>query len=156
METSLENYNGQNYHTAVLKRLLLYPQRAGKLTVNSGKYDVTLVQYETVNMGYFRTQRPVEVEVTTSSNVASLPGRASSRTSPCWLSPAPWANSLSRQVLTTSYCAPTEALYTYAIKGRGNIKFISEEPVVQFPAGIDTYTPKTEDRRKHRCRRRKT
>ena len=57
LETSMEHYNGQNYHTAVLKRLLLYPQKAGKLSVNSGKYDVTIVQYETVNMGFFRTQK---------------------------------------------------------------------------------------------------
>lgn len=68
----MEHYNGQNYHTAVLKRLLLYPQRAGKLSVNSGKYDVTIVQYEAVNMGFFRIQRPVERQVTTSSNAATL------------------------------------------------------------------------------------
>ena len=29
LESSMEHYNGQNYHTAVLKRLLLYPQKAG-------------------------------------------------------------------------------------------------------------------------------
>ncbi len=73
LETSMEHYNGQNYHTAVLKRLLLYPSESGQaFSVNSGKYDVTIVQYETVNMGFFRTQRPVEREVTTSSNVATL------------------------------------------------------------------------------------
>lgn len=143
METSLENYNGQNYHTAVLKRLLLYPQRAGKLTVNSGKYDVTLVQYETVNMGYFRTQRPVEVEVTTSSNVASLQVEALPEPRPAGFSGAVGKftveTSLDNELLRTNEAA----VYTYAIKGRGNIKFLSE-PVVQFPAGIDTYTPKTE------------
>ena len=36
LESSMEHYNGQNYHTAVLKRLLLYPQKAGKLSVNFG------------------------------------------------------------------------------------------------------------------------
>lgn len=72
LEAELEHYNGQNYHTAVLKRLLLYPQKAGKLSVNSGKYDVTLVQQEIVNMGFFRTTRPVERQVTTSSNAATL------------------------------------------------------------------------------------
>ena len=72
LEVQMEHYNGQNYHAAVLKRLLLYPQRPGKLSVNSGKYDVTIVQYETVNMGFFRTQRPVERQVTTSSNAATL------------------------------------------------------------------------------------
>ncbi|MDE5632042.1 MAG: BatD family protein, partial [Muribaculaceae bacterium] len=65
LETSMEHYNGQNYHTAVLKRLLLYPQKAGTLSVNSGKYDVTIVQYEQVNMGFFGTaSRPIERNVT--------------------------------------------------------------------------------------------
>ncbi len=72
LEVNLENYNGQNYNTAVLKRLLLYPQKSGKLTVNSGKYDITIQQFELVNMGFFQTQRPIERQVTTESNVASL------------------------------------------------------------------------------------
>ena len=72
LEVNLENYNGQNYNTAVLKRLLLYPQKSGKLTVNSGKYDITIQQFELVNMGFFTTQRPVERQVTTESNMASI------------------------------------------------------------------------------------
>lgn len=45
LEAELENYNGQNYYSAVLKRCLLYPQKNGKLTVNSGKYELTIQQY---------------------------------------------------------------------------------------------------------------
>ncbi|MDE6137422.1 MAG: BatD family protein, partial [Muribaculaceae bacterium] len=60
-----EHYNGRNYTTAVLKRCLLYPQKSGKLTINSGQYDVVVRTYETVNMGYFVTRRPVQQTVTT-------------------------------------------------------------------------------------------
>ena len=35
------------------------------------------------------------------------------------------------------------AVYSYIVKGRGNIKFLSE-PTIQFPSGIDAYTPKTD------------
>lgn len=143
LETSMEHYNGQNYHTAVLKRLLLYPQKSGKLSVNSGKYDVTIVQYETVNMGFFRTQRPVEKEVTTSSNAATLAVKPL---------PEPRAAGFSGAVGTFSVTTSLEpelmrtneaSVYSYIVKGRGNIKYLSE-PGVQFPAGIDAYTPKTE------------
>lgn len=142
-ETSIEHYNGQNYHTAVLKRLLLYPQKAGRLSVNSGKYDVTIVQYETVNMGFFRTQRPVEREVTTSSNAATLNVKALPEPRPDGFSGAVGHFSVQTSLEPELMRTNEASVYSYTVKGRGNIKYLSE-PAVQFPAGIDSYTPKTE------------
>ncbi len=144
MESSIEHYNGQNYHTAVLKRVLLYPQHSGKLSVNTGKYDVTVVQYETVNMGFFRTQRPVEREVTTSSNAASLQVHPLPEPRPTGFSGAVGKFSsvdisIDPELLRTNEAA----VYSYIIKGTGNIKYLAE-PVIQFPVGIDAYTPKTD------------
>lgn len=48
----IENYKGQNYMTAILKKCIIFPQKSGKLTINSGKYDITVVQYERVNLGF--------------------------------------------------------------------------------------------------------
>ncbi len=142
-DTSLENYNGQNYHTAVLKRLLLYPQKSGRLTVNSGKYDVTIVQYETVNMGFFRTQRPIERQVTTSSNAATLDVRALPEPKPAGFSGAVGSFSVTSTLEPELMRTNEASVYSYIIKGRGNIKYLAE-PIVHFPAGIDTYTPKTD------------
>lgn len=143
LESSMEHYNGQNYHTAVLKRLLLYPQKAGKLSVNSGKYDVTIVQYEQVNHGFFRTARPVEMAVTTSSNAASLTVKELPAPKPAGFTGAVGhftvETSLDPELMRTNEAST----YTYTIKGRGNIKFLAP-PAVEFPAGIDSYTPKTE------------
>ncbi|MDE5629274.1 MAG: BatD family protein [Muribaculaceae bacterium] len=142
-EISLEHYNGQNYHSIAVKRLLLYPQKAGKLSVNSGKYDVTLVKYETVNMGFFQTQRPVERSITTSSNVASIVVKPLPEPRPAGFNGAVGRysveTSLEPEILRTNEAA----VYSYIIKGRGNIKYLNE-PAVQFPAGIDAYTPKSE------------
>ena len=143
LETSMEHYNGQNYHTAVLKRLLLYPQKAGKLSVNSGKYDVTIVQYETVNMGFFRTQRPVEREVTTSSNVATLNVKALPEPRPAGFNGAVGHFSVNTRLEPELMRTNEASVYSYIVARRGNIKYLSE-PGVQFPAGIDAYTPKTE------------
>lgn len=143
LETSMEHYNGQNYHTAVLKQLLLYPQRSGKLSVNSGKYDVTIVQYETVNMGFFRTQRPVEREITTSSNAASINVLPLPEPRPAGFNGAVGTFSVETKLDTELLRTNEAAIYSYIIKGRGNIKYLNE-PSVQFPAGIDTYTPKTD------------
>jgi len=143
LQVEMEHYNGQNYHTAVLKRLLLYPQRSGKLSVNSGKYDVTIVQYETINMGFFRTQRPVERQVTTSSNAATLQVKPLPEPKPAGFTGAVGhfnvETSLEPELLRTNEAA----VYSYSVKGTGNIKFLSE-PTIQFPVGIDAYTPKTD------------
>ncbi len=143
LETSMEHYNGQNYHTAILKRLLLYPQNAGKLSVNSGKYDVTIVQYETVNMGFFRTQRPVEREITTSSNAASLMVKPLPQPRPAGFSGAVGQFSVSTKLEPELMRTNEASVYSYIVKGRGNIKYLAE-PAMQFPAGIDAYTPKTD------------
>ncbi|MDE6277082.1 MAG: BatD family protein [Muribaculaceae bacterium] len=143
LEMNLEHYNGQNYHTAVLKRLLLYPQKPGKLSVNSGKYEVTIVQYESVNMGFFRTQRPVEKKLNTSSNAASLTVEALPEPRPAGFNGAVGTFTasaiLSPELLKTNEAAT----YSYTVKGTGNIKFLNT-PQMEFPAGIDVYTPKTE------------
>lgn len=142
MESTIEHYNGQNYHTAILKRLLLYPQKAGKLSVNSGTYDVTVVTYETVNMGFFRTQRPIERAVTTTSNAATIEVKALPEPKPAGFTGAVGQFSVSTSLDPELMRTNEASVYTYDIKGSGNIKFLSE-PVVQFPAGIDTYTPKS-------------
>lgn len=142
-ETQMEHYNGQNYHTAVLKRLLLYPQKAGSLSVNSGKYDVTIVQYESVNMGFFRTQRPVEMQITTSSNAATLNVKPLPEPKPEGFTNAVGQFSVSTTLEPELMRTNEASVYSYIVKGRGNIKYLSE-PEVRFPAGIDTYTPKTE------------
>lgn len=143
LEMNLEHYNGQNYHTAVLKRLLLYPQKAGKLSVNSGKYDVTIVQYESVNMGFFRTSRPVERTLTTSSNAASLTVNPLPEPRPAGFNGAVGdftaSATLEPELLKTNEAAS----YTYTVRGTGNIKFLNQ-PQMEFPAGIDVYTPKNE------------
>lgn len=143
LEVQMEHYNGQNYHAAVLKRLLLYPQRAGKLSVNSGKYDVTIVQYETVNMGFFRTQRPVERQVTTSSNAATLQVNALPEPKPAGFTGAVGSFSVETALEPELLRTNEAAVYSYIVKGRGNIKFLAE-PTIQFPAGVDAYTPKTD------------
>lgn len=143
LEMNLEHYNGQNYHTAVLKRLLLYPQKPGKLSVNSGKYDVTILQYESVNMGFFRTQRPVERTLTTSSNAAALTVDALPEPRPAGFNGAVGHFTASAKLEPELLKTNEAATYTYTIKGTGNIKFLNR-PEMEFPAGIDVYTPKSE------------
>lgn len=143
LEVNLENYNGQNYNTAVLKRLLLYPQKSGKLTVNSGKYDITIQQFELVNMGFFTTQRPVERQVTTESNMASIEVTPLPEPKPAGFEGAVGRFTVSTDLQPELLRTNEAALYTYTIKGTGNIRYL-KQPDIKFPSSIDRYTPKTD------------
>ena len=142
-EVSLEHYNGQNYHTVVFKRLLLYPQKSGTLTVNSGEYKVTVEQVQMINMGFFSAPHSVEQELTTKSNAASLTVKPLPEPRPAGFSGAVGQFSVSTSLEPELLRTNEAAVYSYTIKGTGNIKYLAE-PDVQFPAGIDTYTPKTD------------
>ncbi len=143
LEVNLENYNGQNYNTAVLKRLLLYPQKSGKLTVNSGKYDITIQQFELVNMGFFTTQRPIERQLTTESNMASIEISPLPEPKPAGFDGAVGRFTVSTDLQPELLRTNEAALYTYTIKGTGNIRYL-KQPEIKFPASIDRYTPKTD------------
>lgn len=144
LEVNLENYNGQNYNTAVLKRLLLYPQKSGKLTVNSGKYDITIQQFELVNMGFFTTQRPIEKQIITESNMASIDVSPLPEPKPAGFDGAVGKFTVSTDMQPDDLLKTNEAaVYTYTIKGTGNIRYL-KQPAVKFPSSVDTYTPKTD------------
>lgn len=143
LEVNLENYNGQNYNTAVLKRCLLYPQKSGKLTVNSGKYDITIQQFELVNMGFFTTQRPVERQITTESNMASIVIDPLPEPKPAGFNGAVGKFTASVELNPELLRTNEAAFYTYSIKGTGNIRYL-KQPEINFPAGIDQYTPKAD------------
>lgn len=143
LEPETEHYNGRNYTTAVLKRCLLYPQKSGRLTVNSGQYDVVVRTYETVNMGYFMTRRPVQQTVTTNSNQAQLTVEALPEPRPEGFDGAVGTFSVSTDLNPEVLRTNEAATYSYIIKGTGNIKYLTA-PEIQFPAGIDRYTPKTD------------
>ncbi len=145
MLNQVEHYNGQNYITAVLKRCIIFPQKSGKLTINSGKYDLSVVQLERVSNGWFYSARPVEKEVrlqpyTSTVNITPLPEPR----------PAGFTNAVGRFQFDSSL-NPTQlrtgeaASLTYVLTGSGNLKYI-EAPKPEIPSEFEQYTPKTDVR----------
>ncbi len=137
----LEHYNGQNYLTAVLKKYIIFPQQTGKLTINSGQYDISVVQYERVNMGFFTTQRPVQKTVhvkpgNLSINILPLP-----QPQPDNFSGAVGKFTITSDLSSNSLRTNEAASLTLKISGSGNIKYI-KEPALDFPEEFEQYTPK--------------
>ncbi len=138
-----EHYNGQNYLTAVLKKYIIFPQKTGKLTINSGKYDITVVQYERVNMGFFSTSRPVEKSVhvnpgNLSINILPLP-----EPQPANFSGAVGNFKLESDLSSNSLRTNEAATLSLTITGSGDIKYI-KEPQIDFPVEFEQYTPRTD------------
>lgn len=138
-----EQVNGRNYYTAVLKRCILYPQKSGKLTITSGKYDLTVEQLEEYSIGPFRDVRPVPKEMKINSNTGSLNVMPLPQPQPDGFNGAVGHFTveahLSDDVLRTN---ETSSLI-FTVKGTGNIKYL-KEPKVNFPESFDLYTPKTD------------
>ena len=138
-----ENYNGRNYYTVILKRCLLYPQKPGKLTISSGKYDLVVEQLEEYSIGPFRDVRPVEKEIKINSNTGYLNVTPLPLPQPEGFNGAVGhftvESHLSNDVLRTN---ETSSLL-FTVKGTGNIKYL-KEPKVNFPESFDLYTPKTD------------
>ena len=142
---AVENYKGQNYVTAVLKKCIIFPQKSGKLTINSGKYDLSVVQIERVSNGWFISGRPVEKDVhlqpfTSTVDITPLPEPR----------PAGFDNAvgsftfesrLSPEKLKTGEAASLE----YIVTGTGNIKYL-HEPKPELPTEFEQLSPKTDYR----------
>ncbi|MCM1483383.1 MAG: BatD family protein [Muribaculaceae bacterium] len=139
----VEVYNGQKYMTALLKKCIIFPQKSGKLTINSGNYDIDVVQYDNVNMGLFSVQTPQERKIKVSSNSASIDIRPLPQPQPEGFTGAVGTFSIDSRMLGSSYRTNDPATLIYTISGTGNIKYI-KEPVIDFPSEFEQYTPKAD------------
>ncbi len=142
-QVKVEHFRGSNYYTAVLKRCLLYPQKAGKLTINSGRYDVTLETYEQISNGFYITGRPVSQNITTTSNSLSVNVEALPQPQPANFSGAVGQFTASRTLDSELLRTNEAATLTYNIKGTGNIKYL-KAPEIELPSSVEQYNPDTE------------
>lgn len=143
---TLENYNGRNYQTVVLKQTVLYPQQTGNLTIGSGRFDaVVRVQSQkkvkSIFDDFFDSYQDVNRELTTAPvtiNVKSLPSGK----------PASFSGAVGNFSMTSSISSEkvkTNEAITINVKiaGNGNVKLI-KNPTVEFPNDFEIYEPKTE------------
>lgn len=136
----VESYNGQNYMTAVLKRCIIFPQTSGKLTINSGNYDISVIQYDNVNMGMFQVRQPKEFKIKVSSNTGSINILPLPSPAPDGFTGAVGKFTADSRLVGSGFRTGDPATLIYTIKGTGNIKYL-KEPVIDFPTEFEQYTP---------------
>lgn len=135
-----EHFRGENYYSLILKKCLLYPQKSGKLTINSGTYDVTLQTVEYVSNGYYATPVARSHNITTTSNSVSINVKPLPSPVPASFSGAVGHFEVTSQLVPQQLRTNEAAKYILTVKGIGNIKHLAE-PIVPLPANVEEYTP---------------
>ena len=147
-QLTLENYNGKNYGTFVVRQSVLFPQRSGKITIPSGSLDVALrVQVQSrrprsvfdffEDAGYVDVNKTVPISAVT-VDVKPLPSGK----------PASFSGGVGNFTITSSISSEkvkTDEAVTVkvVISGNGNVKLL-KNPEVEFPNDFDIYDPKVE------------
>jgi hypothetical protein len=143
----LENYNGRNYHTFVLKQTILYPQRSGKITIGAGKFDAN------VRVRASR-QRPrsffddffdsyQNVKKTLASPPVTIDVKALPPGKPASFSGAVGDYKMMSSISSTQLKANDAVTIKVTISGSGNIKLV-KNPEIVFPADFDVLDPKVD------------
>ena len=143
---TLENYNGRNYNVVVLKQTILYPQRAGKITIDAGKFEA-VVRVRTQSRGrsifddFFGSTQDITKELTTAPVTIDVKPLPSGK-------PASFSGSVGnftmKSSISSDHVKTNEAVtIKIDISGTGNVKLI-KNPEVSFPNDFEVYDPKVE------------
>jgi len=139
----MENYNGRNYRTAVLKQTVLFPQREGQITIPSGKFDLIVLvrrqqRVRSIFDDFLDTSQPVQKTVSTSPitiNVKPLPAGK-----PASFNGAAGDYKMTSSISRTELKANDAITIKLTISGTGNLKMI-KNPEIVFPNDFEVYDP---------------
>ncbi|MEI8272624.1 MAG: BatD family protein [Paludibacter sp.] len=144
-QMALENYNGRNYGTFVLYKVLLYPQRSGVIEIDKWNFEaVVRVQnrqaVRSIFDDFFDSYTNVSKYVTAPAvkvTVNALP----TANKPASFNGTVGHFSLNSNITATEIKANEAVTLKLNIAGSGNMKLI-KNPVIKFPDGFELYDPK--------------
>ncbi|MDR0681992.1 MAG: BatD family protein [Dysgonamonadaceae bacterium] len=146
-QLNLENYQGRNYRTVVLKQMILYPQRSGKITINSGKFDTNVRMRAQAQRqrsffdDFFDTYTNVKKTLVTSPTTIDVKPLPAGK--PASFSGAVGDYKLNSSISTTNMKANEPVTVKITLSGNGNIKMV-KNPEIVFPNDFELYDPKVE------------
>lgn len=136
-----EIVNGQEYATAVVKKCILFPQKSGILTIISGTYDLTVVQYDQVNLGFFSVAQPTHAKkIRVNSNSATVNVQSLPSPQPAGFNGAVGQFNVKASLSTNSFRTNEPVTLNYTISGSGNLRYIKDVEV-DFPSEFEQYSP---------------
>ncbi|MDR2843298.1 MAG: BatD family protein, partial [Candidatus Symbiothrix sp.] len=145
-QLQLENYQGRNYRSVVLKQSILYPQRAGKINIGQGKYEAVVreVAQQQRSRSFFDdffAPAYTNVKKTLTSQAVSIDVKPLPGNQPAAFSGAVGDYKLSSTISATSLKANEPVTIKLTLSGTGNIKML-KNPEIVFPNDFEIYDPK--------------
>lgn len=144
VELVRENYNGKIYNVGIIRKVLLFPQHTGEITIEPFELECVVRQQLTSSRSFFddffgnyrdvrvrRASRPITIHV----KDLPLDGR------PVGFSGMVGNISMRTSVSADSVTANDAITYKVVFQGNGNLKLL-DAPTVNFPADFETYEPK--------------
>lgn len=145
-QLTFENYQGQQYATAVIARYIIFPQKSGKLKVIGNKYTVSTDAQEYYHDPYFTTltvRRPIQLNVTPNDLEVDVKPLPTPR--PMNFSGGVGKFNLTSNLKTTQLVANQAASITYTVSGEGNLKYIHLPDLnALYPDELEVFTPTTD------------
>ncbi|MDR0412466.1 MAG: BatD family protein [Dysgonamonadaceae bacterium] len=146
-QLNLENYRGRNYRTVVLKQVILYPQRSGKITIPSGKFDTNIrMRAQAQRQRSFFDDffdAYTNVKKTLISSPATIDVKPLPAGKPASFSGAVGDYRLASSISATRMKANEPVTIKISISGTGNIKML-KNPELVFPNDFEIYDPKVD------------
>lgn len=159
IEYNLQNVNNKTYQVAVIKKVILFPQQTGKLTIDSYEFNTTVrlqIQgqrrqrndpfdqfFDSFFDDFFnRSYKDFNTIVkspTITINVKELPKDA-----PLSFTNAVGSFNVNSWLDKSSTKTGEAVTYKLKIEGKGNFKLLSP-PSLSLPSNIETYDPKISD-----------
>ncbi len=144
-QMALENYNGRNYGTFVLYKVLLYPQHSGVIQIDKWNFEAVVriqnkASQRSIFDDFFDSYTNVSKYVTAPAvkiNVNALP----TANKPASFNGTVGHFNLNSNITTSQVKANEAVTLKMTIAGSGNMKII-KNPVIKFPEGFELYDPK--------------
>jgi hypothetical protein len=140
---ALENYNGRNYRSAILKQTVLYPQRSGKITIPAGKLDVVArIRTQQRQRSFFDNffDMTQDVKRTLTSSPVTIDVKPLPEGKPASFSGAVGDYKMTSSINTNQLKTNDAITIKVTISGNGNIKLI-KNPDIVFPNDFDKMDP---------------
>jgi len=140
---SLENYNGRNYRTIVLKQTVLFPQRAGKISIAPGKFDLVIrIRQQRRQRSFFDDffDQTEDVKRSLTSSPTSIDVKPLPPGKPASFSGAVGDYKLTSSISKDQVKSNDAVTVKITISGSGNIKLV-KNPEITFPNDFDKMDP---------------
>lgn len=147
-QLKMERHNGRTYGTVVWRQYVLFPQRSGKLTIPSIKFEGIVVQQnrniDPIDAFFGGGSAMVEVKKTIKAPAVTLDVMALPKPQPANFSGGVGHFDISAHITPDEIKSNDALTLQLKVSGSGNIKLL-KTPKVNFPADFESYDAKVTD-----------